>query len=288
MVCSFGLIASYGIGLIFSFNPVVSSLAVGILAVIVHWISIYYKSKPPGSFFFIMLAAMGCYLPYDLTLVPVRIGMLGIGTMGACILAFVFSWVTYRRNDSVVNYSLILEKKRVVSLVESCVIGVFMFIAFYSGHYFEFHNSVWIPISCLAVMQGVSRYHILQRSYHRIIGTVGGVGLCWVLLSVFQSPLSICMAIFVMQFLVEIFITRHYALAVFFITPLTILLAELGHPALADRDILVMARLIDIAAGSILGMLGGWLIYTNWLRYDVVKNVRETSLTLQKQFLGKE
>lgn len=269
MVCSFGFILSYAIGLVFSFNPIVSSFVLGVWAVLIHWVNIYYKSKPPGSFFFIMLAAMGCYLPYDLDLIPIRIGMLTIGTMTTCILAFVFSGLTFKKSNE--QHTLVIEKDRPVSPVESIIIGIFMFLAFFSGHFFKFENPVWIPISCLAIMQGVSKYHIWQRTYHRIIGTFLGVALCWLMLSFFQSPLYVCILIFVMQLLVEMFITRHYALAVLFLTPLTILLSELGNPELPDRDILIMTRMIDIVVGSVLGCIGGLLIYVDWKKLSQLK-----------------
>lgn len=51
---------------------------------------------------------------------------------------------------------------------------------------------------------------------------------------------------------------RHYGLTAVFITPMTLLLAEsaLGTVALEQ---LVQARLVDIALGSLIGFLAGWL-----------------------------
>src|SRR5687768_11681188 len=56
LACSFGFMVSFAIGIIFSFNPFVSSLVLGLLAFGVHWIVNYFRMKPPGSFFFIMIA----------------------------------------------------------------------------------------------------------------------------------------------------------------------------------------------------------------------------------------
>jgi uncharacterized membrane protein YoaK (UPF0700 family) len=57
---------------------------------------------------------------------------------------------------------------------------------------------------------------------------------------------------------IETLIVRHYGLTVVFITPMTLLLAEsaLGTVALEQ---LVQARLVDIALGSLIGFLAGWL-----------------------------
>lgn len=64
------------------------------------------------------------------------------------------------------------------------------------------------------------------------------------------------------MFIIETLIVRHYGLTVVFITPMTLLLAEsaLGTVALEQ---LVQARLVDIALGSLIGFLAGWL----WLAW---------------------
>jgi hypothetical protein len=63
--------------------------------------------------------------------------------------------------------------------------------------------------------------------------------------------------IMALSFVIEVAIVRHYAFAVVFITPLSILLAEaatLGHVAPA---VLVQARLLDTVLGSFVGLIGG-------------------------------
>jgi len=47
-----------------------------------------------------------------------------------------------------------------------------------------------------------------------------------------------------MQFIIEMLVVRHYGLAVTFITPLTILLAEAGTAFNADPNILMPARFL--------------------------------------------
>ena len=70
------------------------------------------------------------------------------------------------------------------------------------------------------------------------------------------------------MFIIETLIVRHYGLTVVFITPMTLLLAEsaLGTMALEQ---LVQARLIDIALGSFIGFLAGWL----WMAWRRSKDI---------------
>jgi len=64
----------------------------------------------------------------------------------------------------------------------------------------------------------------------------------------------------VLNFLVEFLVVRNYGLAVIFITPLTVLLAEASTVALPP-DQLVLARMFDIALGSFIGFVGGGILH---------------------------
>ncbi|MFM6929972.1 MAG: FUSC family protein, partial [Bdellovibrio sp.] len=78
---------------------------------------------------------------------------------------------------------------------------------------------------------------------------------------------SICVAIIILQFVIEMLIVRHYALAVVFITPMTILLTEAGNPLIHNPEVLVPIRFWNIALGSLIGAIGGWVIYNERIRF---------------------
>ena len=61
--CSFGFISVYTIGLIFSFNRIISVIVFGITAGIIHWTVSHFKLKPPKDFFFIMLCSTAISIP---------------------------------------------------------------------------------------------------------------------------------------------------------------------------------------------------------------------------------
>src|SRR5690606_14698318 len=138
------------------------------------------------------------------------------------------------------------------------------------------------PISCLAVMQGISRYQVWERAFHRITGTFVGMGLCWIILLVCKTPLSICIGIFILQFIIEILIVKHYAAAVVFITPMTILLAEMGSSFAGNSEILIPTRFLDISLGSFIGIIGGWFIYHQQLKQKAVRQIRKTRVLVRR------
>ena len=93
----------------------------------------------------------------------------------------------------------------------------------------------------------------------------------------------------VLAFVTEMLVVRHYGLAMIFVTPLTILLAEatqLGHETPAA---LLQARLFDTLLGSVVGLLGiggqalitqgevgDWMLLLLEGTVDVVKRSEQT------------
>jgi len=285
LVCSFGFMFSFVVGVIFSFNYIVSALVFGLFATAIHWLSLYFSMPPPGSFFFIMIASMASNTPFDFDTIATRIGYFVLGTMFACTLALIYSFIVGRKYLSKTPIRIIQSvplKTQIDYLIRSIIVGVFMLISLLVGNVLHFNNPYWIPISCMAIMQGISLYHVWQRALQRIAGTFIGIGVCWALISISQAPLYLCICIMLLQFIIEIFISRNYAIAVIFITALTVLLAEAGSPLIHSPNALIQARLIDIVIGSLLGGIGGWLLHHEYLRHQTVDRFRTTRILLKR------
>lgn len=283
LVCSFGFMVAYSIGLIFSFNLIVSCITFGIFCGIIHYIALWLKLSGPGNFFFILLATMGTALPFNLQNIPNQIGLVAMGTMLACTFALLYSLLS-RNTDILKNSDEMngINVNKYTDVVEAVIVGVFMLIALAVGHLFKFDKPYWIPVSCIAVMQGTTTKHIWRRGMHRIVGTLVGMVLCWAILSVVNDIIILCVIIVILQFIVELFITRNYGLAVIFITPLTVLLVEAGTLMAQYPTELIMTRMIDVLIGSAIGAIGGWFVYNEKIRYLGIRRMRLTRMFLKK------
>ncbi|UYQ95178.1 FUSC family protein [Chitinophaga horti] len=279
VACSFGFMASYAIGISFSFNPLLSTLFIGAFAMGVHWVTSYFRLPPPNSFFFIMLAAIGSCAPFHLHTIPNRVGLIGMGTMFACTLAFFYSLYITKRIPAKKPAPLV-RKEPYSDTVKSLIVGVFAGISILVPQLLQLDNPYWVPISSMAVMQGVDVRHVWQRSFQRILGTFAGMGLTWALLLFHFNALGICIAILVLQFLVEMLIVRHYALTVFFITPMTVFLAEAGSAMTQDPRVLVELRVLDIVIGSLIGAVGGWFLHHRAIQEQTRRRLRITRYVL--------
>lgn len=284
LLCSFGFIISYIIGLTFSFNPWISCIIFGIFSACVYFITKMVRLAPPGNFFFIMIAAMASGIPFSLEQIPSRIGLLTLGTLFSCFIAFVFSILVFKPNiqkDVLEVFSKTYQIKD-VDYVEAFIIGCFLSVSLLIAHLVGMNNPYWVPISCLAVMQGVSSKHIWQRGFSRILGTTLGMILCWVILVLLNTPLQVIIAIVLLQYIIENLIVKNYFFSMLFITPMTILLSEVGSSIYLEPNILILARLKDVLIGSIFGIVGGWVIYNEKLRFKAVKSIRLTRRSLKK------
>lgn len=277
LICSFGFMVSYTFGLFFSFNSNLSFLFLGLFTSAVHWINLYYKTAPPRSFFFILIASLAICQPFDLSSVPSKIGMVGLGTMFSCLLALLYLLRVSTEQGGKVGQSVVpvLKKNPYANFWEAIILGIFIAISLAIGEILNLDNPYWIPISCAAVMQGASIYNIWQRSFHRILGTFVGLGLCWLILAGEPSIWLICIAIIILQFMVEMLVTRQYAVAVIFITPLTILMTEAANPLINSPETLISLRFLEITIGSILGAIGGYIIHKEKIRYASIKGLRK-------------
>jgi len=266
MTCCFGITLSYSVGLLFSFNSIVAPIALGVLSFGIHYSLHQLKmTRPPGNFFFIMIASTAICTPFDPETIPTKVGYVALGTILTCGLALVYSLLTLKKNGLSLTFET--NKDAHTNIVESLVFGLFIAISLAVALYLDIENPYWIPISCLAVMQGSSSKHIWTRGTQRIIGTIIGLGLTWGIAYSNPTPLFMVIGIIVLQIIVEFLIVRNYAIAVVFITILTIFLAESGNELSHNTTEVFLARLFDILIGSAIGIIGGWILYHEKVHY---------------------
>ncbi len=135
-------------------------------------------------------------------------------------------------------------------------------------------NAYWVPVSCLAVIQGVSLRAVWNKQFQRILGTGIGLLLSWGLFLLPLDAWGLALIMMALTFVVEMTVVRHYAFATVFITPLTILLAEaatLGH---TPPTVLIQARFFDTVLGSLVGLAGGICLHSPRFRDVVGRRMR--------------
>lgn len=110
----------------------------------------------------------------------------------------------------------------------------------------------WAAVSAVVPMAALGTVDRLVRARHRAGGTVLGLGLAFGLFAFSLTPWELVVVIGLLQLCAELMVIRHYGIAMMFVTPLSLAVAELGQPQSAAH--LIWARTLTTAIGLVLGL----------------------------------
>lgn len=271
MAASFGFIVSFILGSISHFSSAFIAFSLGMIATLGAVICRYYQLNAPGNFFFIMIATLAAFMPFGIDKFPFYAGLISIGCIFACIVAFIYSIVTI--NKIKIKPILAHEYKGFSEVItDPFIIGIFVSISILCASFLGLDKPYWVPISCIATMQGMTLLGTWIRHIHRIFGTFVGLGLTWILFQFNLNNYEIALIIMLLTFLSDYFIGRNYAIASIFVTPLTILLAETSGVFTGSENNLIISRLLDILLGSSIGVIGGLCLHNQKFRL-LIENI---------------
>lgn len=261
--CALGLVACFTLGLCASVNSYTATLALFIIVFGATLITRWHAVAAPGSFFFIMVAVIAIAQPFNLELLPQRAGLVAAGAVCSCLFALLYSLLPRAYPALPVPFISVLpapDSRPFALVLEAGVIAFFVAASYVIAVSLALNNPYWVPISCAAIMQGATFRMVWQRKVHRVVGTAIGLVLASCLFGISLTPWWIAALIIALTFVIEFLVMRNYGLAVIFITPLTVLFAEATSSHWVP-EVLLRARLLDIILGSLLGLIGGWVVY---------------------------
>ena len=178
--------------------------------------------------------------------------------MSAALLAPIESLkpVTLERRDSIKDILSHAFDRNSLVFLTALRFGVITALAAFIAYGFDFTRSYWIPLSCVAVMSGASMVATFHRALQRSIGTFIGIIIASCIL--YFKPSGYPIALFILFFTAatELFIVKNYGLAVIFITPNALLLAETITGGEFSFFHFSTARMIDVVIGSAIGLFG--------------------------------
>ncbi|PPF82737.1 FUSC family protein [Subtercola sp. Z020] len=111
----------------------------------------------------------------------------------------------------------------------------------------------WAIVAAIVPLVAVELPHALVRGTHRVLGTVIGLGVTWLLLLAGPTGLVAIVVVVALQMLAELFILRNYGLALLFVTPLALLMIDLVHPS--DPSALIVDRGVETLLGTVVALV---------------------------------
>lgn len=269
MAATFALSACYALGIMTHAVAVATVPLLTVIAVLVTMACRYYRVAPPGSLFFVMVAAIGAYSPVPVLQLPLMVGLMFLGGLLAAVIAFIYSVVMLRLQAPDPVEPLPAPTFDLV-VVESVLIGSLVGLSLALAVAFQLERPYWVPVSCMAVIQGASLRAVWNRNLQRVAGTALGLLVAIAVLSLPLAPWTVAVVVMLLSFGIESLIVRHYGLATVLITPLTILLAEAATlDPLASHAALMQSRFFDTVLGCAVGLLGGVIMHQPRLRAGV-------------------
>ncbi|WP_459476276.1 FUSC family protein [Clostridium saccharoperbutylacetonicum] len=146
-----------------------------------------------------------------------------------------------------------------IVFVNSIRYGIVLAVSAIVAFYFPFTRPYWITLSCAAVMCGSTIMATFHRAIQRSVGTIIGIILAIAILSFQPQGFMVVVVNMCLTALIELAISRNYALAAIFITPNSILIAE-NSTQIHNIGYFATARITDIIVGSAIGLIGTYII----------------------------
>lgn len=120
-----------------------------------------------------------------------------------------------------------------------------------AGILLGFDNLQWVLAGSVVPLAAGNASGRLRRGIHRITGTLIGLGVLLILYSLQLPEPVLGLAVILLMFPTEAYMTRNYGLALSFFTPLIMLMIELAEPSAGPHVIW------ERAAGNVLGVAAG-------------------------------
>ncbi len=260
------LLSGVGVGVFLSVNHLHSWWLVGVEALLAGVGSVFSDRvhlKPNGPFFGILALGACASVP---TTVPWFAALLIAAAAAAFSILIGFGgWVRGRewRPGAVRASSPLRGRRRHAAMIHAAryvlAVGTAGAIGVLSGS----GHPHWAMAAAAVPLAGADLPSSVHRGLHRIMGTfLGLVLVAVVLLPVPWAPLQffpgaeaavLALLVIIFQFTTELFMTRHYGLAMVSFTPVILLMTQLAAPA--DPYVLITERGVETVVGAVIGIL---------------------------------
>ncbi|WP_394238380.1 FUSC family protein [Niallia oryzisoli] len=174
--------------------------------------------------------------------------------------------------------------KSSIVFISAVRFGVITMLAAIIAYQFELERSYWVPLSCVAVMSGATLVSTFHRAIQRALGTMLGIVIAGLILATGPTGYMIVFFILLLTFITELFIVKNYGLAALFFTPNALLMAESTNPGIFSFQYFASARIIDVAIGIAIGLIGVWLVgrqsASSLLPHVITKTIRSQAQCL--------
>ncbi|MGP4787811.1 FUSC family protein [Psychrobacter sp. 1Y11] len=269
MAWGFAMSLCFALGLIAQQLPFMKIPVFALVAFAIVIFGRYYNQPPPAGLFVMMSTAIALFIPVPLTQIVAATGLVMLGSGFALIMALLYSlWLLATREHT----NLPAQSYQPETISESIMVAGFVSLSLSLALVLAMPYPYWAAVSCFIIIQGIHLRTMWIKQFHRLLGTLIGMGVAAWMLSWHLTLWQVAAAIFVLMLCIESLVDRHYGLAVIFITPLTVFIAEYGSGLSPSQQLyqeVIRARMLDTALGCLIGLMGGMAMQSAKLRVSL-------------------
>jgi len=266
MAWSFAMSLCFALGLIAQQIPILKLPIFTLMAFGIVIFGRYYRQPPPAGLFVMMAGAIALFMPMSLESIMPATGLVMLGSGFSFIMALLYSLFLLATRPSTPTPTYSYEPD---TISESVIVAGFVSLTLLIALALQLSNPYWAAVSCFLIIQGIHLRTMWIKQIHRLLGTIVGVVLAGWMLSWGLSIWGVALTVLIMMLCIENLVDRHYGLAVIFITPLTIFIAEYGSGLPFSEQAyqtVIRARLFDTVIGCLIGLSGGVVMHSTNLR----------------------
>lgn len=256
-----GLLGAAALGALCGPSPVATLIGLVLVAIAAAAAMFGFSVGPPGPLFVVLVYGLSAHIVASGADAAVYVAAVGCGILFASVVSLAPLALPSRRRVASRALREVLpgpalpppERLLLARVAVVAVVGIAV------GLVIDPDRAYWIVGAAIGVI-GVAadRRAAFSRGLHRMIGTVVGAGVYLLLAPLPLPAVWLALLLAVLQFTIELVVTRNYALALVFITPLVLLLTG---AATGEVDTIAVAseRVVDTLAGAVLGAASGLL-----------------------------
>lgn len=247
------LVATSALGVVLAPFPIAS--AAGLIAVtVVVGIAVHgYRLGPPGPLFPILVYGLSGHA-VEGGLAPLTVVATGAAGCAWAVVASLAPlvrrahWQVTPRPLGVLLARPVWDRGARELVARTAIVAVVGTVA--SLALFDADRAYW-TVAAGAVVVGVvpGRGPAVTRGLHRAVGTVLGIGIYLAIAHASLALVALALTLAALQFITELTITRHYAIAVAAVTPMALVIVTASSGQLGSTSV-AAERLLDTVIGA--------------------------------------
>lgn len=264
------MLTMFNIGLLTAYQPVLIPFVLSLIFTLGYLLSEILNINNPKYFYVLLMFATGLkglsvnqWLNSNFYIIC---GII-VSLFSATFLAIIYNipWY-YSSNSHIIDTEVSIIEKVHRKLSEKpqlfivALHGAFtFFIVGYLVVLFNVNDSIWLIISCTAVISADEIFLIRKKFFERVLGSIIGIFLGYIIISSHLPLILLLSILIVTNGLFEMYIKNNYLIANIFTNPLVLILSQFVSSSSASE--IALHRIIFLIIGGAVSYFSMFLFY---------------------------